>query len=130
MGSTVSRILIADDERDLVKMLLKVDKLTPPSPSIWPEKSLRSWKLLSRIQGIGIPPEDLDRVFGPFHRGKNATGEDGGGLGLSLVKEVVELHGGKVLVQSEPPKGSTFSILLPFGEKRKGKEVERELTKT
>jgi two-component system sensor histidine kinase/response regulator len=80
--------------------------------------------------GTGISPEDLDRVFEPFHRGKNASGEDGAGLGLSLVKEVVELHGGKVLVQSEPQKGSTFSILLPVGEKRKGKEVERELTKT
>ena len=51
-------------------------------------------------------------------------------MGLSFVKEAAELHGGKVLVLSEPQKGSTFSILLPFGEKRKRKEVERELTKT
>jgi signal transduction histidine kinase/predicted metal-dependent phosphoesterase TrpH len=63
--------------------------------------------------GIGISEEDRERIFEPFYRGKNASVEDGTGLGLSLVKEVVDLHGGKILVQSEPNKGSTFSILLP-----------------
>jgi signal transduction histidine kinase len=80
--------------------------------------------------GIGILQEDIERIFEPFYRGKNAGTEPGIGLGLSFVKEVIELHGGKVLVLSEPQKGSTFSILLPAGEKGKGKEVERELTKT
>ena len=80
--------------------------------------------------GIGILEEEIGNIFEPFYRGKNARTEPGIGLGLSFVKEAAELHGGKVLVLSEPQKGSTFSILLPFGEKRKGKEVERELTKT
>jgi signal transduction histidine kinase len=47
-------------------------------------------------------------------RGRNASIEIGAGLGLSFVKEVVDLHGGKILVQSEPNKGSAFSILLPI----------------
>jgi signal transduction histidine kinase len=80
--------------------------------------------------GIGILEEDTGKIFEPFYRGKNARTEPGIGLGLSFVKEAAELHGGKVLVLSEPAKGSTFSILLPVGEKRKGKEGERELTKT
>ena len=63
--------------------------------------------------GIGILEEEIRRIFEPFYRGKNAKTEPGIGLGLSFVKEVVEWHGGKVLVQSEPQKGSTFSILLP-----------------
>jgi signal transduction histidine kinase len=79
--------------------------------------------------GIGILEEEIGKIFEPFYRGKNVQTEPGIGLGLSFVKEVVELHGGKVLVLSDPPKGSTFSILLPVGEKQKRKEVERELTK-
>jgi len=63
--------------------------------------------------GIGILEEEIGRIFEPFFRGKNARTEPGIGLGLSFVKEVVEWHGGKVLVLSEHQKGSTFSILLP-----------------
>ena len=65
--------------------------------------------------GIGIAAEDHEKIFEPFYRGKNASSESGVGLGLSLVKEVVDLHGGKILVQSELNKGSIFSILLPVG---------------
>jgi len=69
--------------------------------------------------GIGIGEDEIERIFEPFYRGKNASMEDGIGLGLSFVKEVVDLHGGKILVQSEPQKGTTFSILLPIGKKFK-----------
>jgi len=73
--------------------------------------------------GIGIPEEEIGKIFEPFYRGKNAQTETGIGLGLAFVKEVVELHGGKVLVQSEPQKGSAFSILLPLQANREKKEV-------
>jgi signal transduction histidine kinase len=69
-----------------------------------------------RDTGIGIVPEDQERIFEPFYRGTNVSSETGMGLGLSLVKEVVDLHGGKILVQSELNRGSTFSILLPVGD--------------
>ena len=64
--------------------------------------------------GIGIGEDDLEKIFQPYYRGKNVSSEEGKGLGLSFVKEVVDLHGGKILVQSEPNKGSLFSILLPI----------------
>jgi hypothetical protein len=64
--------------------------------------------------GIGICEDDLGKIFQPHYRGKNISSEEGKGLGLSFVKEVVDLHGGKILVQSEPNKGSLFSILLPI----------------
>jgi signal transduction histidine kinase len=67
--------------------------------------------------GIGIYQEDMERIFEPYYRGKNAGAEDGVGLGLSLVKEVVDSHGGRILVESEPQKGSTFSMMLPAGGK-------------
>jgi signal transduction histidine kinase len=84
-----------------------------------------------RDTGIGISAEDQERIFDPFYRGKNGSSETGLGIGLSLVKEVVDLHGGKILVHSEPNKGSTFSILLPVadpipvGENIGEKEVEK-----
>ncbi len=64
--------------------------------------------------GIGIREEDLEKIFERNYRGKNISVEEGKGIGLSFVKEVIDLHGGKVLVQSEVNKGSTFSILLPI----------------
>jgi signal transduction histidine kinase len=76
--------------------------------------------------GIGICEEDLEKIFEPYYRGKNISSEEGKGLGLSFVKEVVDLHGGKILVQSEPNKGSLFSILLPIRENIKGKEVKEK----
>ncbi len=65
--------------------------------------------------GIGIPAEELDNVFDEFFRATNAkkSEKDGTGLGLSLVKQIVERHGGKLSVASEERSGSTFTILLP-----------------
>lgn len=69
-----------------------------------------------RVQdnGTGIDPEDLPRIFDPFYRGRNSQGEMGVGVGLSIVKRILELHHGKVEVQSEPGKGSLFSIHFPL----------------
>lgn len=69
--------------------------------------------------GVGIPEEDLGKLFSKFYQAKNVplVNEKGSGLGLVLVKHVVEAHGGKVSVQSTVGVGSTFSIYLPVGEK-------------
>ena len=67
--------------------------------------------------GIGIPKEDIEKIFEPFYRGNNAPKEIGTGLGLSFVKQAVDLHGGRILVQSELGKGTTFSVMLPVGGK-------------
>ncbi len=65
-------------------------------------------------EGPGIPPEDRERIFDEFHRlAIHEKGEKGFGLGLALVKRFVELHGGKVWVESEVGKGSTFYFTLP-----------------
>jgi signal transduction histidine kinase len=64
--------------------------------------------------GIGIPDADLRRVFERFFRADKARSGEGSGLGLSLVKRVVDLHGGSVAVASEPGVGSTFSVTLPL----------------
>lgn len=66
-------------------------------------------------QGIGIPDEDRDRVFERFYRIDPARSRHtgGSGLGLSIVKHVVENHGGDIRVWSQPGNGSTFTIRLP-----------------
>ena len=65
--------------------------------------------------GIGIPAEEKERIFDRFYRvDKQFSRQQGGaGLGLSLARQIVELHGGTITVQSTPGKGSTFSIVLP-----------------
>ncbi len=64
-------------------------------------------------EGRGIHAEDLHAVFEPFQRGRSAEDTGGIGLGLSVVKKIVEAHGGRVLVQSELGKGSVFTVILP-----------------
>lgn len=63
--------------------------------------------------GLGIPPHDLPRIWQRLYRGDKSRSEKGLGLGLSLVKAVVEAHKGSVSVESSPGQGSRFSILLP-----------------
>jgi signal transduction histidine kinase len=68
--------------------------------------------------GIGIKKEETDKIFERFYRGGDELTRTvkGSGLGLTLVKQIVEAHHGKVLVESEPGHGSTFSVKLPLYE--------------
>ncbi|HEX4018519.1 MAG TPA: ATP-binding protein [Frankiaceae bacterium] len=73
------------------------------------------WEISVTDQGIGIPPEDLDRVFERFYRVDPARSRETGGtgLGLAIVKHIVNNHGGHVRVWSSPGSGSTFTLELP-----------------
>lgn len=65
-------------------------------------------------QGIGIPEQDLPRLFEPFHRAANVGAIPGTGLGLNIVRHAVHLHGGTVNLQSVVGKGTTFQVELPL----------------
>jgi signal transduction histidine kinase len=60
-------------------------------------------------RGAGIPPDHLENIFNPFF----TTKKEGAGLGLSVVSKIVDLHGGRITVESEPGKGSVFRLFLP-----------------
>jgi signal transduction histidine kinase len=75
-------------------------------------------RIIVQDRGPGIPPEDHARVFEKFARGTAATrtGISGVGIGLALVKRIVEAHGGRMILESQPGLGSTFTIELPIGQ--------------
>jgi len=65
--------------------------------------------------GKGIPPEQLPHIFERFYRGDKArSGRESAGLGLAIAQEIVRAHGGEIVVQSTPGKGSTFVVKLPL----------------
>ena len=68
-----------------------------------------------RDQGIGIAPEEREKIFGNFYRGSGAAriNPKGVGLGLKIVKHVIEAHRGEILVDSRPGEGSTFRVIFP-----------------
>jgi signal transduction histidine kinase len=85
-----------------------------PDPRIeigWDGREDSKLILHVRDNGIGIPPEHHERIFGLFN--KLDVKADGTGIGLALVKRIVEVHGGRIWVQSEAGKGSTFYFTLP-----------------
>ena len=65
--------------------------------------------------GPGIPAEDQERIFEEFQQARDTNGErpEGTGLGLALSRSLVELHGGRIWVESKPGEGSTFTFTLP-----------------
>ena len=73
-------------------------------------------------KGIGIPAKEIKKIFERFYRVKNEVVAEtrGSGLGLPLVKHIIEAHGGRVEVRSEPGKGSVFLAVLPFERPGKG----------
>jgi signal transduction histidine kinase len=71
--------------------------------------------LVVRDEGLGIPQDDLPYVFDPFHRGANVVGRFvGTGIGLASARELVELYGGRISVESEEGTGSMFVVRLPL----------------
>jgi len=91
-------------------------KYTPPGGRVDVEVRGAGNAALLRVRdtGPGIPPDERPRIFDRLFRGDRSRAERGLGLGLSLVKAIVEAHGGTVAVDSEPGAGSTFTVTLPL----------------
>ncbi|SIS83575.1 sensor histidine kinase [Alicyclobacillus vulcanalis] len=69
--------------------------------------------------GIGIHPDDVSRVFTRFFKADRSRGKPGNGLGLAIAKRIVDMHGGDIWVESEPGRGSTFHVQIPYTQNGK-----------
>jgi signal transduction histidine kinase len=99
----------------LHNLLSNAIKYSPDGGEVRLEVSRQDGDVLIKVsdQGIGIPSEALEHVYDPFYRAKN-TGEIGGtGLGMSIVKQSVDLHGGTISCESQMDMGTTFWVRLP-----------------
>jgi two-component system phosphate regulon sensor histidine kinase PhoR len=113
-----------------VKNLLEnAIKYTPEGGSIRIEAYRDGGEVVVSVAdtGIGIAPEELERIFERFYRVEKArgSGSGGSGLGLALVKDIASIFGGRVLVRSELGAGSVFTLRLPAAAAREKRE-ERE----
>ena len=114
--------LVDGDERRLrqviYNLLSNAVKLTPAGGSIVVESTRVDGEVQVSVKdtGPGIAPQDQERIFEEFQQTDvGARQREGTGLGLALSKRLVELHGGRIWVESEPGHGSRFVFTLPVG---------------
>ena len=104
--------------RALANLLSNAEKFTPPGKTIHVGLSSDRENVLLEVEdeGIGIYPDEVGKVFEKFFQGRNALDQSakGTGLGLTLVKHIVEAHGGRILVESRLGRGSKFSMVFPI----------------
>jgi signal transduction histidine kinase len=101
----------------LLNLVGNAVKFTPQAGKIWVRAAAENSEVQIEVSdtGPGIPPEDQERIFLEFQQmGRDAGKPQGTGLGLALAKKFVEMHGGKIWVESEMGKGSRFTFTLPL----------------
>lgn len=99
--------------QNLIGNAIKFHGKEPPRIRISAEKQTREWTFAVVDNGIGIPAEHLQGIFGIFKRLHTHEEYPGSGIGLSICKKIIEQHGGKMWVESAAGQGATFKFVLP-----------------
>jgi two-component system phosphate regulon sensor histidine kinase PhoR len=103
-------------EQVLVNLIHNAVKFTKPGGevilSVRPEAGFVRFSV--HDSGVGIPAEDLERIFERFYKTDRARSSGGTGLGLSIARHIVEAHGGKIWAESKEGRGSTFFFTIPI----------------
>jgi signal transduction histidine kinase/CheY-like chemotaxis protein len=106
----------------VLNLLSNAVKFTPDGGQVDVRASIRGQDLVVLVAdtGVGVPAEDRERIFDSFQQGTQPSGSvEGTGLGLTLSKRIVETHGGRIWVDSEAGRGSTFGFALPTGSEER-----------
>jgi signal transduction histidine kinase len=100
----------------IVNLLTNAVKFTPAGGSVTTRANALDGEVTISVidTGVGIASTDQARIFEEFEQARDGKTEEGTGLGLTLTKRLVELHGGRIWVESTPGKGSTFTFTLPI----------------
>ncbi len=99
--------------QNLLSNAIKFRSAEPPRIEIRAERASKEWLFLIMDNGIGIPSEHKERIFELFQCASFGKSNKGTGIGLAVCKNIVERHGGRLWVESEPGKGSTFYFTIP-----------------
>ena len=99
--------------QNLVSNAIKFAGDRPLEIHIGATREESEWKFYVKDNGIGIEPPHFDRIFRIFQRVEATRGRSGTGIGLASCKKIVEHHGGRIWVESEPGKGSIFFFTVP-----------------
>jgi light-regulated signal transduction histidine kinase (bacteriophytochrome) len=98
---------------------------TPPHIHISAKRSAKDWIFSISDNGIGIDPKHYEQIFEIFKRLHNQKDKPGTGIGLAVCRRVVNRHGGKIWVESEPGHGSTFHFTIPEGTEQTNEQSTR-----
>lgn len=99
--------------QNLIGNALKFRSGDPPRVRVSAKKTKTEWAFSVSDNGIGIDPQDIDHIFVLFKRLHTRTEYPGTGIGLAICEKIIARHGGRIWVESEPGKGSTFYFSLP-----------------
>jgi signal transduction histidine kinase len=99
--------------QNLISNALKYRDQSPPRIHISATRQSADWCVSVKDNGIGIDPQYKEKIFGVFKRLHHDRTCGGTGIGLAICKRVVERYGGRIWVESEPGKGSTFFFTVP-----------------
>jgi len=106
------RVRVAELFRNLLSNALKFTNGHPPLVEIGHDRAGRQHRFWVADNGMGVTPEDRERIFQVFQRSRSAEGIEGTGVGLTICKRIVELHNGRIWVESVPGKGATFYFTI------------------